>query len=92
MKSHKQLAADLKRLYSDTFGGKSRGRYKISRNDLKRLAGREQLRADFVVSLMAEAEVEHSIKIIELAGGRYFGVIEEAKMLAWRAVPSRSIA
>jgi hypothetical protein len=91
MKSHEQLAADLKRLYSDTFGGKSRGRYKISRDDLKRLAGREQLRADFVFKLMAEAEVEHSIKIIELAGGRYFGVIEEAKMLAWRTVPSRSI-
>lgn len=83
---------DLKRLYSSTFGGKTGGRYKISRDDLKRLAGREPLKADFVFNLMAEAEVEHSIKIIELAGGRYFGVIEEAKMLAWRSVPSRSIA
>ena len=92
MKTHEEVASDLKRLYMSTFGGKNQGRYKISRDDLKRLAGREQLKADFVFKLMAEAEVEHSIKIIELAGGRFFGVIEEAKMLAWRSVPSRSIS
>ncbi len=92
MKTHEEVALDLKRLFTSTFGGKSQGRYKISRDDLKRLAGREQLRDDFVFKLMAEAEVEHSIKVIEIAGGRYFGVIEVAKMLAWRSVPSRSIA
>jgi hypothetical protein len=91
MKTHEEVALDLKRLYASTFGGKSQGRYKISRDDLKRLAGREQLKADFIFKLMAEAEVEHAIKVIELAGGRFFGVIEEAKMLAWRSVPSRSI-
>lgn len=91
MKTHEEVALELKRLYTSTFGGKSLGRYKISREDLKRLAGREQLKEDFVLKLMAEADVEHSIRVIELAGGRFFGVIEEAKMLAWRSVPSRSI-
>lgn len=91
MKTVEETALLLKKLHESTFAGKPQGRYKLSRDEFKRLAERDKLKDDFVFGVMAEAEVEHSLKVIAVANGQYFGVIAVPKILGWRSVPARLI-
>lgn len=91
MKSAQQVSDDLKMLYASTFGGKSTGRFKLSREDFRMLAGRSTLQTGFIAEVMAHAAIDHSLVLLELNGGTYFGVIEVDKVLGWRTVPSRLI-
>jgi hypothetical protein len=91
MKKAQQASDDLKMLYSSTFGGKSTGRFKISREDFKVVTGRSTLQPGFIAEVMAHAVIDHSLVLLELNGGTYFGVIEVDKVLGWRTVPDRLI-
>ncbi|HZW13818.1 MAG TPA: hypothetical protein VFF81_11580 [Noviherbaspirillum sp.] len=52
-----QVALILKQLYEETYGGKQTGRYKITREDFKRLAQRDKLEADFITSVIAVPKI-----------------------------------
>lgn len=90
-KTVEAVALDLKSLYSQTFAGKLSGRFKISKADMKVLAERSVLKNDFVFALMAEMDLEYGLIVISIAGGAYFGVIEESKIDGWRPAPSRLV-
>ena len=83
-KPPREVAKQLSKIYESEFGGKDRGRYKISRSNLRRLAGRKRLE-DATVSRIADAALELGYIVIDL--GDYFSVVEEAVMLNYRPVP-----
>ena len=83
-KSPKDVAQQLSEIYESEFGGKDRGRFKISRSNLRRLAGRKRLE-DTTVSRIADAALDIGYIVIDLED--YFSVIEEAVMLSYRLVP-----
>jgi len=83
-KSPQEVAEQLSSIYESEFGGKDRGRFKISRSNLRRLAGRKRLE-DTTVNKIADAALELGYIVIDL--GDYFSVIEEAVMLNYRPVP-----
>jgi hypothetical protein len=49
------VAESLEEIYETTFGGKKRGRYKISRSDFRQLANRKNLHDSFVYEVSEEA-------------------------------------
>ena len=83
-KSPQEVAKQLFSIYESEFGGKDRGRFKISRSNLRRLAGRKRLE-DTTVNRIADAALELGYIVIDL--GDYFSVVEEAVMLNYRPVP-----
>jgi signal recognition particle subunit SEC65 len=83
-KSPQEVAEQLSSIYESEFGGKDRGRFKISRSNLRRLAGRKRLE-DTTVNKIADAALELGYIVIDL--GDYFSVVEEAVMLNYRPVP-----
>ncbi len=83
-KSPKDVVQQLAEIYESEFGGKDRGRYKISRSNLRRLAGRKRLE-DTTVKRIADAALEIGYIVIDL--GDYFSVVEEAVLLNYRPVP-----
>ncbi|MBB3223996.1 hypothetical protein [Pseudoduganella umbonata] len=90
MKTADAVAADLHGLFHTTFGGKSKGRFKISREDLRLLSGRTKLRDEFLVDVfLALSQKPYFLKAIPIAGDAYFGIVEEMKILAWRSVPAK---
>lgn len=83
-RSHEEVAGFLSEIYESEFGGKERGRFKISRPSLRRLAGRKRLE-DTTISKIADAALELGYIVTDL--GDYFSVVEEAVMLNYRPVP-----
>jgi hypothetical protein len=78
------IATTLKALYDHPFGGKDRGRYKISRRRLRRLSGRKRLEDNIVKEIIDEA-YEQGLIMMDL--GDDFVVIEETVMQNYRTVP-----
>lgn len=91
MKTAKQVAADLQTLYQSEFAGKTMGRYKLSKADFKLLSGRKTLQLEFLAEVTVEAEETYDLLVIPIGGGRYFGVVAQAKIDGWRPVPARLI-
>lgn len=83
-KTHQEVAEILSKIYESEFGGKGRGRFKISRSNLRRLSGRKRLE-DTTIEKIAEAALDIGYIVIDL--GDHFSVVEESVMLNYRPVP-----
>jgi hypothetical protein len=75
-------------IYEDEFGGKSRGKFLISRDDLKQLLGVRRLHSSTVRNL-ADACLNRGLVVIDLDG--YFAMVELIFIEKWRRVPRRII-
>ncbi len=83
-KAPEDVAQELADIYEKTFGGKKRGRYKISRGNLCSLSLRKRLE-DSTIEKITNAAYDIGYIIVNL--GEYFAVIEEGVMLNYRPVP-----
>jgi hypothetical protein len=88
MKTPKQVAVALKKIYEAEFGGKDRGRYKLSRQALRELSERGRLEDSTLNSIVAEA-YELGFVVTDL--GDDFSVVEVDVMRSYRKVPARVI-
>lgn len=88
MKSPEQVADDLARIYELEFGGKDRGRFRLSRRQLRRLSGRGRLE-DSILAQFVQHCYERGLVVTDL--GDEFSVIEVAAMQNYRKAPSRLI-
>ena len=79
-----EIAKILKALYDRPFGGKDRGRYKISRRRLRRLSGRKRLE-DTILQRIIDEAYEQGLIMMDL--GDDFAVVEESVMQNYRTVP-----
>jgi len=84
MKSIQAIVADIRAIYRETFGGKEKGRYKISRANFRLICGRKKLESVFLEKVVSAA-LEDGFVVVEL--GDYFCVIAEGTMLSYRPVP-----
>ena len=78
------VAKALAEIYEKPFGGKDRGRYRISRRNLRRLSGKKRLE-DGTIQKIVEAAYDRGFVIIDL--GDEFAVIEEGVMANYRPAP-----
>lgn len=83
-KTPEQVALLLANIYEDEFGGKRRGRFKITRSSLRRLAGRKRLE-DSTINRIMGAALEIGYILVDL--GDNLAVVEESVMLNYRPVP-----
>jgi hypothetical protein len=83
-RSLEKVATALAAIYEEPFGGKGRGRYKISRRNLRRLSGRKRLE-DTTIEKIVEAAYDQGFIMVDL--GDDFAVVEEGVMLNYRPVP-----
>ena len=83
-KTPADVAKDLADIYEKTFGGKKRGRYKISRGSLCSLSSRKRLE-DSIIDKITDAAYDIGYIIVNI--GEYFAVVEEGVMLNYRPVP-----
>jgi hypothetical protein len=82
-----EVAEKLAELHGKTFGGKSRGRYLISHDQLRDLSGRQVLKESIIGPIGTHLLNEHKLALIDL--GYAYGVIDANKVLAWRRVPKK---
>lgn len=78
------IAAHLSALYSQEFGGKSAGRYVLSKDEFKRLSGRERLETVIVARIREDLLKNHQLVLLET--NDTYGVIREEDVLRWGEV------
>lgn len=79
-----EMATLLKQIYELEFGGKGRGRYKISRSNFRQLSKRRRLEESTIIRIIDEA-FEEGLIVTDL--GDYFSVVEHSVMANYRPVP-----
>jgi hypothetical protein len=90
MKNVTEVAEVLVELYGEIFGGKSMGRYRISRQGIRELAGRKRLEETILEQIIEEAyNLGYTVNYLD---GDEFSVIKTAVMESYRKVPERLIA
>jgi len=87
--SPEAVAQKLSAIYERSFGGKNRGRYKISRVKLRQLSGRKRLE-DSTIDKIINISYEMGYVVVDL--GDYFAVVEEGVMNNYRPVPQSVVA
>ena len=87
-KTAEQMAEIIDEIYEEKFGGKSRGRFQISRSTFRRLAGRKNLRDSYIEEVADEC-LELGYVLVPL--GDIIAIIEERVMLNYRKVPKSII-
>jgi len=88
MKTPSAVAQGLKDIYEADFGGKTRGRYQISRPSLRELSERGRLEEITVHAIVSEA---YDLGFVVTDLGDDFSVVEVDVMRSYRKVPSRLI-
>lgn len=83
-KKPQEVVASLTKIYEQEFGGKERGRFKITRSGLRRLTGSKRLN-DNALNDIADAAFDAGYVLVDL--GDHFAVVEVAVMLSYRPVP-----
>lgn len=83
------IAALINDIYFEEFGGKTRGRFFLTKDQLKQISGRSTLQKSTEDAIFAAAFKLHALSLVRVDGG--YGVIEQAKPAAWRPVPARLI-
>lgn len=81
-----KVASKIKTIYESRFGGKDKGRFLLSRSQLRQLAGMKRLE-DTTKDLIVEAAYEAGYVVTDL--GDDFAVIDEDVMHRFRKVPER---
>ena len=87
-KTATEMAEILTNLYEDTFGGKKRGRYQITRSGFTELSGRKKLQDSFIYKVIDEA-LDWGYIVVDL--GDYLVVIEVSVTENYRQVPKSKI-
>jgi hypothetical protein len=82
--SPESIAKSIAKIYEEAFGGKDRGRYKISRRNLRLLSGRKRLEDTTTAKIM---DTLYNLGFIMVDLGDDFAVVEEGVMLNYRPVP-----
>lgn len=90
IKPPEDVAQCLKTIYDEEFGGKPRGRYVISRPDLRELSGRKGRLEDQIISQIISYSLELGLVVTDI--GDEFSVVEVDVMKGYRKVPARLIA
>ncbi|MEI7795961.1 MAG: hypothetical protein WCI06_04910 [Methylococcaceae bacterium] len=85
IKQPEEVAEFLSEIYEHQFGGKKRGRYKISRLNLRALSGRRTLKESIVEEIKYYASENHGLVMNDL--GDEFSVIELDVLYNYRPVP-----
>lgn len=85
IKSPEEVSQFLSDIYEKQFGGKKRGRYRISRINLRSLSGRKVLQESIVEAITYRALEDFGLVITDL--GDEFSVIEIDVLRNYRAVP-----
>ena len=88
MKTAADVAIMLSDIYETAFGGKERGRFRISRNNLKILADRKVIKQSFVDELKEEAW-EYELVVVDLEDG--FVVIDVNLLDSYRFAPKNVV-
>lgn len=83
-RSPAEMVEVLRDIYEETFGGKERGRYRLTHSQFRKLSGRKRLE-EGVTNRIINAALEAGFIIIDL--GDYFCIVEESVMLNYRPVP-----
>ena len=79
-----KVAEALSKMFCMEFGGKSDGRYRISRSKLRKLFGRRRIDVESMTVLVEELFEVHDLVIFELED--FFAVMEASVMRNWRPV------
>ena len=87
-KNAEKMAEIIEEIYDEKFGGKSRGRFQISRTAFRQLSGRKRL-SDAFIDEVAEEALELGYVLVSL--GDTIAIIEEQVMLNYRNVPKSII-
>jgi len=74
--------------YEASFGGKNRGRFLITRTDLRTLLGVSKLTLECINNLSEEC-LSEGIVLIDLEDS--FGIIESSMIFNWRKIPNRIV-
>ncbi|WP_103986410.1 hypothetical protein [Methylobacterium sp. 190mf] len=86
-----QAVEDLHRLYSTTFGGKSVGRFTVTRDQLAGLM-RVKVAHDKTIGLLREAALNDADLVLGQCAGGLYGVVGARKAARWRKVPRATLA
>jgi len=81
-----QVVEIFKKIYDEEFGGRKRGRFRISRELVRKISGRKRLDSRFIEQVTEEG-YEQDLIIINRED--FFNVIEDRVMDSHRKVPKR---
>ncbi|ONA10937.1 hypothetical protein [Burkholderia pseudomallei] len=73
-------------LYYATYAGKTRGRFFLTKDQMKTLAGRAALQKATIDGIAKVALKKYGLAMAAVEGG--YGFIEQDKVSAWRPVPA----
>ena len=88
LRSVEDMVGVIENIYEETFGGKERRRYKVSRANFRMLSGRKRLEGAFIQQVIGDA-LEEGFIVTDL--GDYFAIVKESVMLNYRPVPKSTI-
>ena len=88
-KTPDEIAEILSQIYEEGFGGKERGRYRISRSNLRTLSGRKRLE-DSIIDSVIDSTYEKGLVVTDL--GDEFSVIHEGVMHNYRRVSRKLVS
>jgi hypothetical protein len=81
-----EVARRLFKIYEEPFGGKERGRFRISREHFRYISGRRRLEESTMSEIVNEA-YEKGLVVTDVGDG--FSVIAEETMQTYRKVPRK---
>ena len=84
-----QIADDLAALYGEAFGGKTNGKFRISRKFLRQVCGRRHLPSAFLEAITDEL-FERGFVLIDLE--THFAVISQPNFNSYRRVTTAAVA
>ena len=77
-------------VYEDSFGGKIRGRFSVSREHVKRLLGVRRLSSE-IINMLSDACLEQGEGLVMADLDDTFAFCEKSLMDKWRRVPQRLV-
>lgn len=82
-----QVSNELAELHACAFGGKTRGRFSLSHDELRALSGRTRLEKGIIEQIGNWLLSGHQLALVDC--GPAFGVIDAMKVISWRPVPKK---
>lgn len=84
-RSAAQMAEIAIAIYKSEFRGKRKGRYTLTRDDIKEISGRTSLHPSVIADFIAEM-LEHEYCVLDADGGSTYSVVSQAIHLNHRRV------
>lgn len=89
MRDTDSIAKIIYELFTEDFGGKSKGRFKISRSGLTSIAGRTILKQSVIESISDVLLEQYGIYLVDL--GDEFSFLQESTLRSYREVTKKLI-